>query len=209
LYDQAREAGVNIVKFDRRISIAPAETNDGSAVPLRVACTDSVLARPVEIECDLVGISPTGLDCSADAHLAAVSGVLADEAGQLQVNNIHLFPVDTNRPGVFAVGAARGQWYASQQLTDARAAALEAHRILSAGSFEIELSLAVVDPDQCALCLTCIRVCPYGAMGIDPEEGVARCSPALCQRCGICAGECPAKAIELPAYSDAVIESQL
>jgi heterodisulfide reductase subunit A-like polyferredoxin len=33
-------------------------------------------------------------------------------------------------------------------------------------------------------------------------EGVSEIDPALCHGCGICAGECPAKAIELNWYED-------
>jgi heterodisulfide reductase subunit A-like polyferredoxin len=54
-----------------------------------------------------------------------------------------------------------------------------------------------VDADKCAYCLTCLRVCPYGAMGKDPAQRVAQVIRTACQGCGICASECPAEAITL------------
>jgi heterodisulfide reductase subunit A-like polyferredoxin len=44
---------------------------------------------------------------------------------------------------------------------------------------------------------------------VDREKGAAACSPEACRRCGICAGECPAKAITLPAWSDRAVLSQV
>jgi heterodisulfide reductase subunit A-like polyferredoxin len=69
----------------------------------------------------------------------------------------------------------------------------------------VELSQPVVDPDKCVLCLTCVRSYPHKAMAVDRGKGAAASSPEACQRCGICAGECPARAITLPAYSDKVL----
>jgi len=46
-------------------------------------------------------------------------------------------------------------------------------------------------------------------MYVDRAKGAAASSPEACRRCGICAGECPAKAIELPVWSDRVVMSQV
>jgi len=65
-------------------------------------------------------------------------------------------------------------------------------------------AVSVVDPKKCVACLTCVRVCPYGVPRIN-ADGVAEIPMASCQGCGVCAGECPAKAIELLHYRDAQI----
>jgi ferredoxin len=41
------------------------------------------------------------------------------------------------------------------------------------------------------------------------EKRAAKADPVACRKCGICAGECPAKAITLPAYSDEGLLVQL
>ncbi|OAQ20876.1 4Fe-4S binding protein [Thermosulfurimonas dismutans] len=56
--------------------------------------------------------------------------------------------------------------------------------------------LARVNPKKCIVCLTCVRVCPFGAPSIK-DEGYAVIDPAKCHACGICVQECPARAIEL------------
>jgi len=70
----------------------------------------------------------------------------------------------------------------------------------------------VVDESRCTACLTCVRVCPYHVPRIEPTKvgaggilGAAQIEIAACQGCGICAGECPAKAIQLLHYRDAQI----
>jgi len=66
-----------------------------------------------------------------------------------------------------------------------------------------------VDAEKCAVCLTCYRCCPHHAIEIVHGEeynnmyySAARMNPLACQRCGVCAAECPGKAIQLPLYSD-------
>jgi len=201
LYDEAREAGVGIIKYEGELSFD--ETEKG----VIVTYTDSVLRQEMAVYCDRIVMSPLGISASADAQLAELTEISTDAYGQMQDNNIHLFPEQTNRPGIFLVGACRGQHYVPRIIAEAKAAALEVHALLSQKSLEIELSNAVVDPDKCVLCLTCIRSCPYKAMQVNREKGVAESVAQVCQKCGICAGECPAKAITLPVYSDSVLLS--
>jgi heterodisulfide reductase subunit A-like polyferredoxin len=201
LYDEARDLGVNIVKYE---ALTFSETPDG----VNVTYTDAILREELTITCDKVGVSPSGVAVEADSALAEILKLSTDAYGQFQDNNIHLFPEQTNRPGVFVVGACRGQYYVPQILADAKATALEIHQLLAPKTLNIECSNAVVDEEKCALCLTCIRSCPYNAMQVNSEKASAESLPEVCQKCGICAGECPAKAITLPVYSDNVILSQ-
>jgi heterodisulfide reductase subunit A-like polyferredoxin len=50
-----------------------------------------------------------------------------------------------------------------------------------------------------------VRVCPYQVPRIDAATKKAHIEPAACQGCGVCTGECPAKAITLHHYTDAQI----
>jgi ferredoxin len=46
-------------------------------------------------------------------------------------------------------------------------------------------------------------------MHVDSAKGAAASSPEACRRCGICVGECPAKAITLPAWPDGALLAQV
>lgn len=62
--------------------------------------------------------------------------------------------------------------------------------------------------EKCAACLSCVRVCPYGAPYIS-EARVANFSWESCQACGICAAVCPGLAIELPYNEDTQLNEQI
>jgi formate dehydrogenase beta subunit len=56
---------------------------------------------------------------------------------------------------------------------------------------------AVVDKNKCMACLTCMRVCPYGAPVVTSYSEIR---PEYCQACGLCAPECPGEAISMVSY---------
>mgnify|MGYP006269474925 FL=1 len=56
------------------------------------------------------------------------------------------------------------------------------------------------DPQKCTLCLVCVLFCPDGAIRWKPgkgEKGDIEFDLNYCKGCGICANECPTKAIEM------------
>ncbi|MHB8160096.1 MAG: FAD-dependent oxidoreductase [Thermoleophilia bacterium] len=61
---------------------------------------------------------------------------------------------------------------------------------------------------KCVSCLTCVRVCPYGAPWAD-KDGLGGIDPDKCQACGICFSQCPVKAIDLTVMSEADIEREI
>lgn len=61
---------------------------------------------------------------------------------------------------------------------------------------------------KCISCLTCVRVCPYGAPRAD-KDGLVAIDPLKCQACGICYTQCPAKAIDLTALSEDEISGRI
>lgn len=65
----------------------------------------------------------------------------------------------------------------------------EAQRCLNCGA-------GALVADNCAACLNCVRICPYG-VPVPGREIIAKIDISQCQACGICASECPASAINL------------
>jgi coenzyme F420-reducing hydrogenase delta subunit/Pyruvate/2-oxoacid:ferredoxin oxidoreductase delta subunit len=56
---------------------------------------------------------------------------------------------------------------------------------------------AVVDQGKCCGCLTCFRICPYGTPVVIHRANML---VDKCQACGLCASECPNKAISMVGY---------
>jgi coenzyme F420-reducing hydrogenase delta subunit/Pyruvate/2-oxoacid:ferredoxin oxidoreductase delta subunit len=62
-------------------------------------------------------------------------------------------------------------------------------------------------PNKCVSCLTCVRVCPYGAPFIGNR--LADFNWDICQSCGICMAECPQMAIDVAFNEDILTNEQI
>jgi heterodisulfide reductase subunit A len=56
--------------------------------------------------------------------------------------------------------------------------------------------------------MTCVKVCPYGAPFCNYDHK-AEIEKAKCMGCGICASECPARAIQLNHFTTAHFTSMI
>jgi NADPH-dependent glutamate synthase beta subunit-like oxidoreductase/coenzyme F420-reducing hydrogenase delta subunit len=65
---------------------------------------------------------------------------------------------------------------------------------------------AFVDTNKCMACLTCQRVCPYGAPVVTAASEIR---PEYCQACGLCAPDCPSQAISMISYDVREIRNSL
>jgi ferredoxin len=64
------------------------------------------------------------------------------------------------------------------------------------------LGSAEVKANGCTLCLSCVSVCPTGALRDDPERPVLRFVEDACVQCGLCQETCPEKVITLRPQID-------
>jgi heterodisulfide reductase subunit A len=78
---------------------------------------------------------------------------------------------------------------------------------MSRGKVEVEPFYAVVDADKCSGCLSCIAMCPYGAISI--EDGKAKINSVLCKGCGCCVATCPSGSITQNQFKDSQIFAQI
>ncbi|NWF86783.1 4Fe-4S binding protein [Candidatus Bathyarchaeota archaeon] len=53
------------------------------------------------------------------------------------------------------------------------------------------------DLEKCTRCLLCVLFCPDGAIRWNAQKGDIEFDLNFCKGCGICANECPTKAIEM------------
>ena len=60
----------------------------------------------------------------------------------------------------------------------------------------------VVDTDACTLCLSCVSLCPSGALGDNSDLPQLRFQEDACLQCGLCSNICPEKAITLKPQMD-------
>jgi heterodisulfide reductase subunit A-like polyferredoxin len=129
-------------------------------------------------------------------HLRAVLKLGRSPDGFLQEAHAKLRPVDLPADGMFLCGTAHSPLRLPEVASQALAAAGRAGAILARGELVLPATVSTVDPDRCAACLTCVRLCPYGVPRI-VDPGVAFIEAAACRGCGTCVAGCPASAIEL------------
>lgn len=60
----------------------------------------------------------------------------------------------------------------------------------------------LVDQDACTLCLSCVSLCPSGALLDNPDKPELRFQEDACLQCGICKTVCPEQAISLQPQLD-------
>jgi ferredoxin len=60
----------------------------------------------------------------------------------------------------------------------------------------------LVDTDACTLCLSCVSLCPSGALGDNPDMPQLRFQEDACLQCGLCSNICPENAISLKPQMD-------
>lgn len=53
------------------------------------------------------------------------------------------------------------------------------------------------DLEKCTKCLNCVLFCPEGAVHWRPDLDRVEFDLSFCKGCGICANECPTKAITM------------
>jgi Pyruvate/2-oxoacid:ferredoxin oxidoreductase delta subunit len=107
---------------------------------------------------------------------------------------IGLVPGDSGIPGVFLCGSALSAHHETDPSGMARSTVASLVKVISSPLPRVPL--ARIDTEKCSKCLTCLRLCPYGALFF--KESEMSISADRCQGCGLCLAMCPSQAIEMP-----------
>jgi len=196
LYKEAREKGVFFIRYS--LEKKPQVSN--GAGQLKVQVHDPILDREVIIPTDLLVLAAAILPNEAK-EVAGHLKLGQNAEGFFLEAHAKLRPVDLGSDGLFLCGLAHYPKPIDESIAQAQAAAARAATVLAKDIITLEAVKAVVEPDLCAVCLTCVRTCPYGVPFIG-EEGAAVIDPAGCRGCGACVAECPGKAISLQHFTD-------
>ncbi|MFH0811746.1 MAG: NAD(P)-binding protein, partial [Pseudomonadota bacterium] len=196
-YKEAREKGVVFIRYevDRKPEVSVGEGR------VQVKVFDEILNCPIHINSDYLILS-AGIHPRPDCEDLAKKLKLPLNADKFFLEaHMKLRPLDFSNEGFFMAGMAHSPKFVNESIAQARGTAARAATIISKDTRNVGGAISVVDQERCAACLTCVRECPFHVPVIT-EEGVAYIEPAACQGCGICAGACPRKAIEVQHYKD-------
>jgi heterodisulfide reductase subunit A len=205
-YTEARERGVIFLRYN---DARPPVVLINEAGELEVRMHNIILNQPIFFKPDLVSLSMAIMPAETNAELARILEVPLSAEGFFMENNLKLRPMDFTREGIFLAGLAHYPKFIEETIAQALATAARAMTILSKEHLEVGGTIAVVEPEKCIGCLTCVRTCPFHIPKVNPATvgvgrilGAAYIEPSLCTGCGTCTSECPANAIQLRRYRD-------
>jgi heterodisulfide reductase subunit A len=200
MYTQARKEGVLFVRYDPE-NKPDVKRDEGGLV---VEAFDGTLGRKMRVRPDMLVLSTANV-AGENEELGALLKLARNEHGFFIEAHQKLRPVDFASDGVFLAGLAHGPKSIPETISQAQAAVARACTILAYEEKTLSGIVSCVNPENCAVCLTCVRACPYDVPTIHPTDSTAVIDPAMCHGCGICAAECPGKAIELNHFRDSQI----
>jgi heterodisulfide reductase subunit A len=204
-YRIAREKGVIFVRFDT--DKKPEVKSDKNGLVVKV--NDAILGRTVTIKPDLLVLS-AGIVANPDNKtLSQFLKVPLESDGFFLEAHVKLRPVDFATDGVFVCGLAHYPKDIGETIAQARAAAGRAATVLSKDSLESEGKISSIRADLCSGCGTCVAVCAYSAIELDPVKNIAIINETLCKGCGACAASCRANAVDLNGFKNEQILSML
>ena len=192
LYDDARAAGVTVIRYDStpRFDVA----NGG----LRVTVTDAALSdERLEFPVDRLVIPARIRPPKSHARLAAMLRQPLDLQGYLQPGNVRHRPVGSARRGIYFVGGCHDECDPEEAGLEAQAVFADVMALLpNRKTIRVPVKKVVVDADKCAACLTCYRACPHGAIQPNPSQHRMDVLDSACWQCGMCVAVCPGRALE-------------
>ena len=200
IFLKTRDQGATYFKLKEM----PTITADGKTITFN----DTVTRNDMELEADLIVIDEETL---ADGNNSGLAEMLKIDLGPdsfLQTDNVHRFPVKSNREGIFVVGGSREVQSMPVAVADVENAVLEIKGLLNGGKVTVAKDKAILDIGKCTFCITCYRCCPHGAISWAADNKPV-ISPIACQGCGICASECPMDAIQIGGYDDTEIMDEI
>jgi heterodisulfide reductase subunit A len=203
LYTEARRSGVHFIHYDFD------DKPQVGTEPLQIRVREPMLDRQILLEPDLLILSMPIIPPAGARKLATLLKLSVDMDGFFLEAHVKLRPVDFSADGVFMAGMAHYPKLLDETIAQAQAAASRAALVLSQETMLTNARVAVIDPQKCVGCLTCVRICPYNVPRVNIEQvgtgdilGAAYIEPAVCHGCGTCVSECPARAIQLMHYTD-------
>jgi heterodisulfide reductase subunit A len=188
LYDEARRKGVDFFRYETRDDLQIEESGTGFRIKLKEATLPAIL---LDLSFNALVLPKSLAPAREFADLAGLLRQPLDKEGFLQWANTRHRPTQSLRKGIFFAGTGHDD-------TDPDDLTRELDEI---ASFLAAPNLTPPDPGveinqkKCAQCLTCIRICPHGAIVMN-DKSRPQIVPESCFSCHLCVSNCPAYAIE-------------
>jgi coenzyme F420-reducing hydrogenase delta subunit/NAD-dependent dihydropyrimidine dehydrogenase PreA subunit len=202
LYRQTKKAGTVFMKFTETIPDIHVN-QDGN---LTIVYVDEVIRETFKLTPDVTVIDEALNSSTFSRDIADKLEIETGPDGFIQSDNVHRATVLTNKKGVFVAGLSRFAQAPGEREADVGNAALCVQNLYQKPPGEPTGKAQINVTGHCVRCLTCMRVCPYGAISWNSTVAV---DPQACEGCGICAAECPRFAITINAPAGLSISGRI
>ncbi len=179
---------------------------------LHLFAEDTMLARPVDMELDMVVLAAAVVPSADTDRTRKLFGVSCSQDGWLLEAHPKLNPCGTTTAGVYLAGVCQGPKDIPDAVAQAEGAASAASIPIHKGEVELEPYFAQCIEEKCAGCGMCVNLCPYQALSLVEKEGgrkVMQVTEAKCKGCGTCGGFCPGGAIWMQHFATPQIVAQI
>jgi heterodisulfide reductase subunit A len=207
IYREARSVGIAFVRYT--VEEKPhVERKNGR---LRVKVKDQVLQCDVELEADILTLASAIIPSGGNEALSKLYKVSTNQEGFLLEAHVKLRPVDFATDGVFMAGLAHYPKPIEETIAQAQAAGARAGALLSQDSLVTAGVIAQVNEEACRGCSLCVALCPFEALEIVETRNGRKVHviDVACKGCGVCAATCYRHAININAFTDEQMESQV
>ncbi len=177
---------------------------NGNNGKLIVWGADTLLGKPVQVECDMVVLSMAMVPSEETNNLLSKLKIASDEDGFLSEAHPKLRPVESISAGFFLAGAMQAPKDVPETVAQASGAASKVTDLFAEEELKHEPIVASVDEDMCSGCGICVGLCPYDAREIEIKDGkkIAKVKEVLCEGCGSCITGCPSGAAQQRNLTD-------
>ncbi len=192
MYDDARAAGVQFLRYDEKTPLLQAGEDD-----IVVTMVDSIIPdRAFKIHIDRL-VVPSRVKPRLDNPIfSTLLRQPLDAEGFLQPGNIRHMPVSSARRGILFAGGCHNDCNPLESRYESDAITAKVLSLLPEETVTSPVEMVKVDVSKCASCLTCLRLCPHGAIETYLNKKSVTILSNACWECGICAAACPGQAIE-------------
>jgi heterodisulfide reductase subunit A len=211
-YNRVQRENVHFIRYDKlNGSGRPPVLVEKVGDQLKVSSLDLYSGERNEEIVDMVILS-TGMEPQVDAkEVAKTFGISLSPSGFFLEKHPKLAPVETSTGGVFLAGACQSPKDIPDSVAQGSAAAAAALSLMDAGQVTLEPFTAFIDPKLCSGCLTCLNMCPYGAIHTISTNGrvISEVNEVLCKGCGTCVAACPSGVAEQHGFEHQQIMSEI
>ena len=190
------------VKIIRYSEVEKPDVAIGEDGAITVKVRDQVYNEELELPADLLVLTAQTEGSESSVRLQEMFKIPVGPGHFFIEAHAKIRPLDLASDGVYFCGSAHFPKNLADAIAQAEGAASRAAIPIMQGIVKGEGITSSINALTCSGCGMCVEVCPYSAITLDEETGIAVVNATLCKGCGACAAACPSGSARQRGYRD-------